>query len=202
MLKYGITILLGYLIGSLSSGVLLSRFVIKDDIRSHGSGNSGATNMLRVNGIKYGILTLLGDMLKGIISVLIGRFLIGGTLGGMIGTVSAVIGHNFPIFFGFKGGKGIATSFGSLLFVIPVQVLIAFAAFLLTVFLTRYVSLGSIIAAVVLPLAVLLTMPFNPAIFLLSLFLGLLAILRHYQNIIRLLHHQESKLSFHKKTDV
>jgi glycerol-3-phosphate acyltransferase PlsY len=118
----------------------------------------------------------------------------------MLGSVFSVLGHNYPIFFGFKGGKGIATSFGSLLVALPVPALISFAVFVVTVFLTRYVSLGSILAAVAFPLSVLVTQkPFELPVFLLTVFEAALAIYRHRANIDRLLHHQENKISFSKK---
>jgi len=139
-------------------------------------------------------------MLKGVIAALLGKWLVGGTFGAMLGSVFSVLGHNYPIFFGFKGGKGIATSFGSLLVALPVPALISFAVFVVTVFLTRYVSLGSILAAVAFPLSVLVTQkPFELPVFLLTVFEAALAIYRHRANIDRLLHHQENKISFSKK---
>lgn len=194
-----LTLLLGYLLGSISTGVLLSRRFAHTDIRSQGSGNSGTTNMLRVMGKKYALLTFAGDMLKGILAVLIGKQLVGGAVGGMLGATGAILGHNFPVFFGFKGGKGIATSFGSLLFVFPLQALAAFGVFLLVVAITRYVSAGSIAAAASLPVFILLTTPPDPIIGTLSVAVGLLAILRHHQNIKRLLNHTESKLNLGSK---
>lgn len=193
-----LTIVISYLLGSCSTGILLSKLSKQGDIRTKGSGNSGATNMLRVMGKKYAILTLLGDMLKGALAALLGKWLVGGAFGGMLGAVFAVIGHNFPVFFGFKGGKGIATSFGAVLCVLPIQILIAFAVFVITVAITRYVSLGSILAAVAFPLAVFLSMPGDLPVVLLAVFMGALAIWRHRANISRLLSHKESKISFKK----
>ena len=137
LLSILIVIVAGYLLGSISTGVVLSRLFAKTDIRSQGSGNAGTTNMLRVLGRKMALLTFIGDMLKGIIAVFIGKWLIGGELGGLLGVVGAVLGHYYPLYFGFKGGKGIATSFGSLLFVFPVQALLAFAVFLILVAVTH-----------------------------------------------------------------
>lgn len=196
MLRMLLTLVIGYLLGSISSGVLLSRLLMKDDIRSHGSGNSGTTNMLRVHGRGMALLTFAGDMLKGIVSVMIGAWLVGGTTGKLIGVFGAVLGHNFPLYFGFKGGKGIATSFGCLLLVFPWQTLAAFAVFLLVFLATHYVSAGSISAAVALPLFVILTTPFNLVNWLCIIALGALAIWRHKPNIIRLMHHEENKIDF------
>ena len=196
MINVILTVAIGYLLGSISSGVLLSKMLKNSDIRTQGSGNAGTTNMLRIHGKGMALITFLCDILKGVIAVYIGKALVGGELGGVLGVLSAVLGHNFPIFFGFKGGKGIATSFGSLLFVYPVQSLIAFGLFLLIVFFTHYVSLGSIVAAFTLPALVILTTPFDPVICGIMAFLGCMVIYRHKANIIRLLNHNENKLDF------
>ena len=194
--KMIITIVIGYLLGSISTGVVLSKLVTKQDIRTQGSGNAGTTNMLRVLGRKMALFTFIGDMLKGIIAVFIGKLLVGGAVGGVLGVLGAVIGHSFPVFFGFKGGKGIATSFGSLLFVFPLQAIAAFTLFLVIVYFSHYVSLGSIAAAIALPLFVLLTTPFDPIVWGSMVFLGALVVIRHHQNINRLIHHKENKLDF------
>ncbi|MBQ8095460.1 MAG: glycerol-3-phosphate 1-O-acyltransferase PlsY [Clostridia bacterium] len=194
-----LTIVISYLLGSCSTGIIYSKLTQSGDIRKKGSKNAGATNMLRVMGVKAAVITLCGDMLKGVVAAFIGQKLVGGAFGGMLGSVFSVLGHNFPVFFGFKGGKGIATSFGSLLVAMPVPILIAFAVFVVTVALTRYVSLGSILAAVTFPIAVLATQPFNGPVFALCVFEAALAIWRHRANIGRLLRHEESKISFKKK---
>ena len=194
-----LTIIISYLLGSCSTGIIYSKLTKSGDIRTKGSKNAGATNMLRVMGKRAAIITLLGDMLKGVLAALIGKWLVGGAFGGLLGSVFSVLGHNYPVFFGFKGGKGIATSFGSLLVAMPVPILIAFGVFLVTVLITRYVSLGSILAAVTFPISVLLTQTFDLPVFLLCLFEALLAIYRHRANIGRLIRHEESKISFSKK---
>ena len=154
--KLILTLVIGYLLGSISTGVIVSRVFGHKDIRSEGSGNSGTTNMLRVMGKKYALLTFAGDLLKGIVAVLIGKAWLGTQAGEIVGAFGAILGHNFPLYFGFKGGKGIATSFGCLLIVFPVQTLCAFGVFLLIVALTRYVSAGSLGAAVTLPFFIVL----------------------------------------------
>ncbi len=131
VMKLLLTLIIGYLLGSISTGVILSRVFGHKDIRNQGSGNSGTTNMLRVMGKKFALLTFAGDLLKGIIAVLIGKALLGTQAGEIIGAFGAILGHNFPLYFGFKGGKGIATSFGCLLIVFPLQTLCAFGVFLL-----------------------------------------------------------------------
>ena len=190
------TLVIGYLLGSISTGVVLSKLFANTDIRSQGSGNAGTTNMLRILGRRMALYTFIGDMLKGIIAVFIGKALVGGELGGVLGVVGAVLGHYYPLYFGFKGGKGIATSFGSLLFVYPLQALGALTVFIILVCITHYVSLGSIVASFTLPALVLLTTPFHPVIWPIMVFLGAMAIYRHKANIERLLQHKESKLNF------
>ena len=191
-----LTIVIGYLLGSISTGVLISKTFAKTDIRTQGSGNAGTTNMLRILGRRMALYTFIGDMLKGIIAVFIGKALVGGELGGVLGVVGAVLGHYYPLYFGFKGGKGIATSFGSLLFVFPVQALLAFSVFLILVAVTRYVSVGSVAAAITLPALVFLTCPENMLVCVITACIGLSVIWRHRANIKRLLSHTESKLDF------
>ena len=196
LLSILIVIVAGYLLGSISTGVVLSRLFAKTDIRSQGSGNAGTTNMLRVLGRKMALLTFIGDMLKGIIAVFIGKWLIGGELGGLLGVVGAVLGHYYPLYFGFKGGKGIATSFGSLLFVFPVQALLAFAVFLILVAVTHYVSVGSIAAAITLPLLIVITHFQEPTLWIITACIGASVVWRHRANIKRLMNHTENKLDF------
>ena len=196
LLSILIVIVVGYLLGSISTGVVLSRLFAKTDIRSQGSGNAGTTNMLRVLGRKMALLTFIGDMLKGIIAVFIGKWLIGGELGGLLGVVGAVLGHYYPLYFGFKGGKGIATSFGSLLFVFPVQALLAFAVFLILVAVTHYVSVGSIAAAITLPLLIVITHFQEPTLWIITVCIGASVVWRHRANIKRLMNHTENKLDF------
>lgn len=196
MLRMILTLVIGYLLGSISTGVLLSRLVKNSDIRSQGSGNSGTTNMLRVHGRAMALSTFVGDILKGIIAVFVGKALVGGTLGGLLGVAGAVLGHSYPIFFGFKGGKGIATSFGSLLFVFPVQALLAFAVFLILVAVTHYVSVGSIAAAITLPLLIVITHFQEPTLWIITVCIGASVVWRHRANIKRLMNHTENKLDF------
>lgn len=191
-----IVIVAGYLLGSLSTGVLLSKLFANTDIRSQGSGNAGTTNMLRVLGRRMALFTFLGDMLKGIVAVFIGKWLVGDALGGLLGVVGAVLGHYYPLYFGFKGGKGIATSFGSLLFIFPVQTLLAFAVFLILVGITHYVSAGSVAAAITLPLLVVITHWQEPTLWILTVCIGASVVWRHRANIKRLMNHTENKLDF------
>jgi glycerol-3-phosphate acyltransferase PlsY len=192
---YGIiSIIIGYLLGSINSAVLISNIFYKTDIRSMGSGNAGTTNVLRSLGKKAAAFTFLGDFLKGIIASLIGMLLYK-EMGLVLAGGAAVIGHNWPVYFGFKGGKGVLTSFSVLLFASPWAALIALAWFIVIVAITRYVSLGSITAALVVVIATYFTgRGFDTPTFWLTVFVAVLVIIRHHSNIKRLLTGTESKL--------
>lgn len=186
-------LLAAYLIGAIPTGVVLTRLFGSADIRNAGSGNIGATNVYRVAGKKLGILTLLGDALKGAVPVLIAWKLMGfyETQVGIV-AVAAFIGHCYPIYLGFKGGKGVATALGIFLVLSPVAVLGAFVIFALLLWKWRYVSLGSISAAAAIPLLVFITGG-SLTLVLTTLFISLVVILRHYQNIQRLLNGSENR---------
>lgn len=206
MLKVLLAAIVSYLIGSINSSIIISRLVTGKDIRSSGSGNAGATNMLRTMGKKYAVITLIIDILKGVAAVLIGRLAV--RMGApewcpYITGVCAVLGHNFPIFFGFKGGKGVATSLGVVLMLGWKLGLIVLAAAILIMALTRYVSLGSVAAAVIFMLLAAVDMrihlTFDVIKLICILILGMLLIVRHHANIVRLLNGTENKLGSKKK---
>ncbi len=202
---------IGYLLGSISGAIIVSRAFNKSDIRSHGSGNAGATNMLRSFGAKSALLTVCIDLLKGFLACGLGGLLVhfcGGRFGYAEGVciagAFAVIGHNWPIFFGFKGGKGVLTALAVMLMISPLAAVSALVLFIIIVAITRYVSLGSIIAALSVPgfTALFLFLFGKPVIsvsFFVSVFLAILIIARHHSNIGRLIHGNENKLSFKKK---
>ncbi len=193
-MKFVIIGIISYLIGSFSSAYHLGKALKKIDIRTQGSGNSGATNALRVMGAKIGILTFLMDFFKGILAVLIG-FYLGGYNGGLIGGICAVIGHDFPIFIGFKGGKGVATSLGALAILHFPTALISVIIGIIVALFTRYVSLGSIVFFILNPIiSIILSEPNNQYLTLTTIFLGLLGIYRHRSNIKRLIRGNENKI--------
>lgn len=142
----------GYLLGSFNFAILVCKLFFKEDVRSKGSGNAGMTNVLRNYGKKGAVLTLLGDVLKGILAVWVGRWAVMLLLPGVnplygayIAAIAAILGHMFPLYFGFKGGKGVAVSGGVIIALQPLLALILVLVFLLVVFLSKMVSLGSII---------------------------------------------------------
>ena len=196
---------IGYAIGSVNSSILVGQ-LYGTDVRTHGSKNAALTNTLRVLGKKAALMVLVGDVLKGVIAVLIGlllkRWSGGSTIGDLYGVIAgtfAVVGHNWPVYFGFKGGKGILTTATVIFMLDWLMGLIVLALFIILVAIFKYVSLGSIIGAVAVPVVALIlghTLPF----ILILIFLSALAVYRHKANIIRLVNGNENKLSFKKKS--
>lgn len=193
MISFYFMLIAAYLIGAIPTGVVLTRMFGSTDIRNSGSGNIGATNVYRVAGKKLGVMTLIGDALKGAVPVLIAMKLL--ALGdAQVGAVAAAafIGHCYPVYLGFKGGKGVATALGIFLVLSPLAVLGAFIIFSVLLWKWRYVSLGSITAAAAIPLLIY----FNggsPSLITTTLFISLVVILRHHQNIQRLLNGSENR---------
>lgn len=198
-MKLFILAVVSYFIGNISGGLLLSKIFFKEDIRKHGSGNTGTTNALRVFGAKAGILTFAIDFFKGFVITYIGRKYFG-DIGAFISGLFVVLGHDWPAVYGFKGGKGIATSFGVLMATSPIHILAVFGVFLVIVAFSRYVSLGSISVAA---LCVFVGLYF---IFIenryydgaLYVVLALITIYKHRENIKRLIKGKESKIKFKK----
>lgn len=191
---------LAYLLGSIPWGYLLGR-VAGTDIRRAGSRNIGATNLWRVCGWKYGLAGFVLDFAKGLAAVALARLLPGAAEAapypGIAAAVGAVAGHNFPVWLGFKGGKGVATSAGAVAGLMWAPFLSAIAVFVATVALSRYISLGSILASVALVVASFLLLP-EPLgrdlpLFALSCLLAAMLIYRHRQNISRILAGTENK---------
>lgn len=193
---------IGYLLGSISFGIITSRLLHKDDIRHHGSGNAGMTNALRTYGGKTAILVFVGDFLKGALAVWLGGLVAGGApLGELLAALFVVVGHLFPVFFGFHGGKGVATAAGAILVLNPLVLVVILVPFGLITLFTRYMSLAAITAAGLFPFAMagyqLLWAPPTVESWLPVLFaaiMGVLVIYMHRANIGRLLKGTESKI--------
>ena len=219
MLNLIFVIILAYLAGSIPTSIIISKLVRGIDIREHGSGNAGGSNVFRVLGWKYGILVILLDALKGALAVIVvARLYLDSfpfknitpfddfTLVQIICGVTAVIGHIWTVFAGFRGGKGIATGLGVLIMIVTIDMALALGIFFLVVSLSRYISLGSIAAAVSVPLILFIrenifgidiqgyhtVLPFTIA-------LALLVLYTHRKNINRIFKGNESKISFVKK---
>lgn len=197
---------IGYLLGSANSSLIVGKFY-GVDIRNMGSGNAGMTNALRSLGKKAAVLVSLGDMLKAVMACLIGHYILGeipgiGQLGIMVGGVGAVMGHNWPVYFGFKGGKGILTSFAVILMMDWRIGLLLFGVFAIVVAITRYVSLGSILGAALFPFVAAVPLFGKSHIFILfALIVSFLAIIRHRSNIERIFKGTESKLGAKKNRE-
>lgn len=185
-------IIFSYLFGNLSPAIILSKSFKQTDIREHGSGNAGTTNVLRVMGKRFGAAVFLLDLLKGAIPAYLG-LLYGGMDIAYICGITAAIGHVFPVLYGFKGGKGVATSFGAALVLSPPFALISILVFAVVVYATRYVSLGSIIGTATFPILMAL---FNNSlsIKMYSLIFALIILYSHKKNISKLINGTENKI--------
>ena len=204
-------LLAAYLLGAIPTAVWVGKSFYGIDVRQHGSGNAGATNTFRVLGKKPGAFVMLADILKGWAATSLANVLV------MLEVISpeklilfkiimgilAVIGHIFPVYVGFKGGKGVATLMGMVLAIQPVAALICLAIFMVVLLVSKYVSLGSMMAAIAFPLLLLLPRfhPDEPLLIVFGFILSLLVILTHKKNINRLLQGQESKIYILKKKE-
>jgi glycerol-3-phosphate acyltransferase PlsY len=197
---------IAYLLGSIPFGYLLVRIFRKEDIRAIGSGNIGATNVARSGAKGLGILTLLLDLLKAFAAVKIAQHFAPGTPGfpsdlAVAAGIAAVLGHVFPVWLRFKGGKGVASALGVFLALAPIAALCALGVFILIFAITRYVSLASLLAAAMMPLFCMLWMPDRSPIFIGGIiFLALLVIAKHHANIARLMQGKESRFGSKKSS--
>ncbi len=196
-----VSIILGYLLGSISTSYIVGKITRGVDVRNYGSGNAGATNTLRVLGWKMALVVLVGDILKGVLAIAFASLVTGGdahvtsrvymALAGL----SAIVGHNWPVFLQFRGGKGVATTIGVLAVLSFFPTLYAGLLALVIILLTRYVSLGSLVLIV-------FTFIFQfflhtPSVYIVVTFIiGVLVFWRHRENIVRLLHGKENRISF------
>lgn len=200
-LRYAIIVVVAYLLGNISTGVIVSNLVAHKDIRKSGSGNAGATNMLRTYGWLPSVLTLVGDCLKAVVATVFGK-LVGGEYGMLMAGVAAIAGHNWPVFYGFKGGKGVAASLGLILVTSPLIALFLLAEQIVVVALTRYMSVASILSAVLYPVLTWVFHPHDPARIIAAIVVGALALFSHRANIVRLIQHNENRLDFGKIRDI
>ena len=211
MATYIVVAILAYLLGSISFSVIISKRMAGFDVREKGSGNAGSTNVLRTVGKKAAIITLICDILKGVVAILIallaGRIIQGldNALLVQIAGVFVILGHTFPVFFRFKGGKGIATSLGILLMINWQIGLICLVFALILMILTRRVSIGSIAAAILFPVLVLfinqnyiVAESTNWSYLIFSIIVAIFVIFNHRSNIKRILNGTESKISLKK----
>jgi glycerol-3-phosphate acyltransferase PlsY len=193
MIKILALLIVAFILGSIPFGIIIAK-AKGVELRKVGSRNIGATNVLRSLGKWPAALTLLGDILKGTIAVAIGRYLgVGPLYEGLIG-ISAILGHNFSIFLGGKGGKGVATSIGVLLIYTPQVAVITLLLWLLVAFFTKYSSLGAIVAFGLFPVNVLLFDPDGKGKLTIAILITMLILIRHRDNIHKLLKGTESKI--------
>lgn len=208
MIYFLISAVLAYLLGSIPTAVWVGKAWYNIDVREHGSKNAGATNTFRVLGKKPGIVVLLIDVAKGALAVSIPLILTNfidesmleqQDLLQIVAAVFAVLGHVFPVFAGFRGGKGVATSLGIIIGIQPLSAAICFSTFLLVFVISRFVSLGAIVASACFPIVVFMLHPEALQMQIFSLILAALVILAHRKNIKRLIKGEESKMNLFKK---
>ena len=214
MAAYIIIAIIAYLVGSINFSIIISKRMAGFDVREKGSGNAGTTNMLRSVGVKAAAITPLCDILKGVVVILI-AILIGNIVDGLddallvqLAGIFVIIGHTFPIFFGFKGGKGIATSLGVLLMINWQIGLICLVFALILMVITRMVSVGSIAAAILFPVLVIFIgqnyiVPVNNWSYLIfSIIVAILVLFNHRENLKRIFTGKENKISFKKSSNL
>lgn len=195
----GISVIIGYLLGSISFSYIFGKKLKKVDIRRHGSGNAGATNTLRVLGVGPAIGVLLLDVSKGIVAVLLGLYLVGPGLAPALAGLAAIFGHNWPVFLRFKGGKGVATTIGVLATLVFWPALYAGMIGFVTIVLTRFVSLGSLVFLIATTVITAILFEYPPEYLSLLVIVTALSVWRHRSNIERLLKGNESKLGQKEK---
>lgn len=188
-----LSILIGYALGSISFSYIVAKKVAGIDIRQHGSKNAGATNTLRLLGKGPAVFVLFLDALKGIVAVLVAMQLTDLPWIIMLSGLAAIIGHNWPVFFGFKGGKGVATTIGVVFTVALIPATIASLIAVITIYIFRYVSLGSLVFATLLP--ILITLYHLPLAYIGgAIAIMLITYIRHRTNIVRIIKGEENKL--------
>jgi glycerol-3-phosphate acyltransferase PlsY len=191
-----LTVAVGYLLGAIPFGYLFVRYALGQDIRSMGSGNIGATNVHRTAGRKAGVIVLILDIAKGFLAVWIaGRLTHDSPLGLALGALSVMAGHAFPVFLGFRGGKAVASFIGAFLYIAWLPLLAVLLIFVVVVAVSKFISLGSIVAALLFPVAVWLILSPPLPILIAAIIAGLFITYRHRANISRLLAGKENVFS-------
>ena len=197
-----VTIVAGYLLGNLN-GAIISSKLLGDDVRSHGSGNAGLTNFIRSYGANHALLVILIDAGKGVLACLLGglllQFKFGFSAGAAIGGAAVILGHMLPVFFGFRGGKGILTGLFIAVVVDFRVALLILAVFAIFYFPTKFVSLSSVMASVAFAVGFAIFHFHNPITMGCGIFMGAMAVFMHRSNIVRLLKGQETKTNLFKK---
>ena len=210
VVSVAVVIIAAYLLGSINFAIIISGKKYKQDIRDHGSKNAGMTNMMRTYGKKAAGLTLLGDALKAVAACLVGYVLIG-SLGAYIAGLFCILGHVFPVYYRFKGGKGVVTAAVTVLMCDPIVFLILFTIFVLIVLGTKYISLGSVMCMLLYPIVLDSTTKLatkfgfgeqstSPYI-IFTVLMAVIIVAKHWTNIKRLMNGTESKFSFKKSVD-
>ena len=207
-LMLALTAIIGYIMGSVNGSIIVSRFLFGSDVRRQGSGNAGLTNFYRTYGITGIVGVIAIDVLKGVLGTLIGGLLLNlaapagfeaefTDVGRLVATFCVILGHVFPIFYGFKGGKGILTGVSCVFVVDYHAAIIALVIFAIVVVATHYVSLGSVLSTLSVPVT-LLAYGFSGICMILTIVSVALIVIKHAENISRLIHHKEPKISFKK----
>ena len=189
--------LIGYLSGSFNFATFISKRKYNDDIRAHGSGNAGMTNMMRTYGTKAAVFTLLGDILKAVLACLLG-YVVMGRAGAYVAGLGSIIGHTWPLYYNFKGGKGVATALAMILCTNPLVALLLLVLFVAIVAATKFISLGSIMCALIYPIILAKFGTLNIVELICCFALVFLLVFNHRSNIKRLLNNEENKFSFKK----
>lgn len=197
-LPYIVIAVIAYLLGSISFGMVISKAAGGPNLREVGSKNTGATNVLRVMGVKVGLLVFVLDILKALVACIIGRVWMG-LNGAMLAGLAVVIGHNWPCFFQFRGGKGVASTLAVMLMTFPIPAVICYVVAIALIAATKYVSLGSITLAALFAVLVIITNWGEWLVIGWVILIAGLLIVRHHANIGRLLHGTENKLGAKKK---
>lgn len=203
--RYIFCVLFAYLAGSWNPAITLSKRVLGKDIRTFGSGNPGTTNVQRVMGNKYAAINATLDLGKTMVAILLAQLLCegfdfkAGLVIRLVAGTAAVIGHIWPVWYGFRGGKGVMTAATTALFFHPLMFLACITVFVVTVALTRYISLGSILGNLIFPVLLLIFYPGATVLNIMGVLIPLIVVIKHRANIIRLFNGTENKISFKKK---